>query len=376
MATAHLACLCSFSIFYLFPLFITDHHGDQIDIGIIMGACALSSVLCRPWISDMIDSIGRKRSYAIGWLMMTLLPLIYLFFTGDLRQFYLPLLAVRVLHGVGFAICITAAFTYMTDIIPKNRLNEGLGMFGVSGLIGSAIGPAIAELVINRAGFGTLFVVTAGISLIGLVVPLPLKETYSHVFRTAESSFFTVLRQRKILMIAIIALLFGFGLAAVNGFVAPLASERHITFISLYYIAYSAAAMLVRFVGGGFVDRIGEIRIIPYALFLIGAGLFLLIFMQGNWLLFFSGFMTGCGHGLLYPALNTLMVRGESHTVRGKITGAYTGSIDAGSFVGSVLLGYIGELAGFQALFLLSAVSVLSAIFIFRYDLVHNGSKN
>ncbi len=91
----------------------------------------------------------------------------------------------------------------------------------------------------------------------------------------------------------------------------------------------------------------------------------MLVFMKGSGMLFFSGFMTGCGHGLLYPALNAHAIRGEPRDVRGKITGAYTGSIDAGAFVGSVILGYVGELAGFQALFLAAGAVVLCAIFIF-----------
>jgi MFS family permease len=368
MAVANLACLSSFGTFFLFPLFITSHGGDQVDIGIVMGAFALASVLCRPWISDMIDKLGRKKSYTIGSLIMFLLPLTYLLFKGSLYNFYLSLLLVRVVHGVGFAICITAAFTYIADIVPKERLNEGLGMFGVSGLAGSAIGPVIAELVLRYVGFDALFLVASAIALVGFLSQLPLKETYVHVFRTTESSFFLVLQRRRVFMVAIIALLFGFGLAAVNGFVSPYASERRVEFISIYYISYSAAAILIRLAGSRFIDRMSENRVIPFALFLIGGGLLSLVFMKGSGLLFFSGFMTGCGHGLLYPALNTRAIRGEPQAVRGKITGAYTGSIDAGSFVGSVILGYIGEMAGFQALFLVAGIVLLFGIFIFRRD--------
>jgi predicted MFS family arabinose efflux permease len=98
----------------------------------------------------------------------------------------------------------------------------------------------------------------------------------------------------------------------------------------------------------------------------MGGGLLLLVFMKGSILLFLSGFLTGCGHGLLYPALNAYAIRGEPQNIRGKITGAYTGSIDAGTFAGSVLLGYIGESAGFQMLFVAASAAVLCAIFIFR----------
>ncbi len=368
LAFANLSCLSSFSSFFLFPLFITAHNGDQADIGIIMGAFSLSSVICRPWISDMIDKIGRKRSYAIGSLIMTLMPLAYLFFKGNLYNFYLPLILVRVVHGVGFAICITAAFTYMADIIPKERLNEGFGMFGVSGLLGSAIGPVMAEIVINRFGFDLLFIAAAAVSGLGFLAQTPLKETYVHVLRTTDSSFFLVLQKRRVFIIAAIALLFGIGLAAVNGFVSPYASDRRIDFISLYYIAYSSAAILTRVLAGSIVDRMGERKIIPYALALTGGGLLGLIFMKGSALLFLSGFITGCGHGVLYPALNTHAIRGEPQAVRGKITGAYTGSIDAGAFVGSILLGYVGELAGFQALFLAAGTAVLVGLFVFRRE--------
>ncbi len=368
LAIANLACLSSYGTFFLFPLFITAHGGDQVDIGIIMGAFALASVLCRPWISDMVDKFGRKKSYATGSMIMTLMPLAYLFFRGSLDSFYLPLIMVRVVHGIGFAICITAAFTYIADITPTESLNGGLGMFGISGLVGAALGPALAEIVIHVAGFGLLFIVAAALSCVGLIIQHPLKDTYVRVVKPAESSFFLVLQKRRVFIIAASALLFGFGLAAVNGFVSPYASERRISFISLYYIAYSFGAILTRLLGGTHVDRHGEDKIIPYALSLMGGGVLSLVFMKDSGMLFFSGFITGCGHGLLYPALNAYAIRGEPRDVRGKITGAYTGSIDAGAFVGSVILGYIGELAGFQALFLAAGAVVLCAIFIFRHE--------
>jgi MFS family permease len=313
----------------------------------------------------MIDRIGRKKSYAAGSVIMTLMPLAYLLFRGALDGFYLLLILVRVIHGVGFAICITAAFTYVADIIPHERLNGGLGIFGISGLTGSALGPVIAEIVIRNMGFDLLFVVASAMSCASLIIQYPLKETYVHVLKPAESSFFLILQRKRIFMIALVALLFGFGLAAVNGFVSPFASERRIGFISVYYIAYSAAAILTRVLGGNSIDRLGENKIIPYAIALTGGGLVLLVFMRGIGLLFISGLMSGCGHGWLYPALNASAIRGEPQAVRGKITGAYTGSIDAGAFIGSVILGYVGELVGFQALFLVAGVTVLCAIFVF-----------
>jgi MFS family permease len=376
MSFANFFTVSSFGTFFLFPLFIKDHGGSEADIGIVMGAFALSSVLCRPWISTLIDRIGRKRSYTIGCLIFSILPLTYLFFQGDLSNFYLSLLIVRVIHGVGLAFCFTSSFTYIADIVPKERLNEGIGMFGVTGLSGLAIGPFTAELIIRGFGFSALFLTATGLGVLGLLLHLPLKESFSQASQQPSPSFFSVLTRRKTLTVALLAILFGFGLSAAGGFVSPFAKEKEVAFISLYFICYSLAAVITRLLGGRLADRVGEERIIPYALVLTGAGLFMLIFLGGYWVLGLAGLMSGCGHGFLFPCLNTLAIRNEPIEIRGKINGVFTGGIDAGAFVGSVILGYIGEWAGFPTLFFAAGLVFLIGLGIYKIRIKGDRSVN
>ena len=373
MAFSSLFNMSSFGSFFLFPLFLTRHGGSKADIGVIMGAMALSPVLCRPWISEMVDKIGRKRSYTVGCLIMSVLPLAYLFFRGDLTGFYLPLLLVRLLHGVGLAICFTSVFTYIVDIVPQGRLNEGVGMFGVSGLTGMAMGPFIAEIIIRKFGFSHFFLAASAMAALGLMFQLPLPETYVHASHEPSQPFFSLLRRRKILTVAVLALLFGFGLAGSGGFVAPFAKERQVLFVSLYYIAYSGAAVATRLFGGRLADRTGEERIIPGALLLAGGGLLILLFLGGPLVLILSGLFFGCGHGFLFPCLNTLAVRNEPTEIRGKITGVFTGSIDAGVFAGSIILGFIGEWAGFRALFLVAGLCFVAGLGFYKLQTRENG---
>ncbi len=366
MFFANLLTVSSFSAFFLFPLFITEHGGSKGDIGVIMGIFALASTLCRPWISEMIDRLGRKRSYMGGCLLMMVMPLGYLGFQGELTGFYLPLLAVRVGHGIGLAICFTAVFTYIGDIIPADRLNEGIGMFGVSGLTGLALGPVFAEAVLGRFGFEGFFLGSAGLAATGLLLLLPLPESGTRTRRSDGPGFFALLGRRKHLVVALLALLFGFALAANENFVAPLVRQRELTLISLYYLAYSVAAVLIRFVGGRLADRVGENRILPYALSVTASGLFLLCLARSNLSLVAAGLLAGSGHGLLFPVLNTLAIRGEPSEIRGKVTGIFTGGIDAGAFIGSVMLGYVGEWFGFGVLFAVAGGTLLSGLLIRR----------
>lgn len=359
---ANLCTLSSFGSFFLFPLFVTGRGGTEADIGVVMGAFALASVLCRPWISEMIDRIGRKRSCTIGSILMSILPVTFLFFRGDLNSFYLPLILARLLHGVGFALYFTGVFTYVADIVPQRRLNEGLGMFGITGLAGLAIGPVLAEITINTFGFSVFFLSAAGMAAIGLWLHLFLPESYLPPCGGRSPSFFSLLFRRKILIVAMLAVIFGFGRAASTTFVAPFALMQQLTFISFYYLAYSFAAVATRLLGGKLADKIGEERIIPYGLVLLGLGLLLVIFLGGTMVLVISGLLAGCGHGFLYPCLNALAVRDEPDNVRGKITGIFTGGFDAGTFVGCIILGYIGEWAGFRILFLVAGLVPIAGL--------------
>jgi len=365
---ANLSLVASFASFFLFPLFITANGGSQQDIGIIMGIFALASALCRPWISEMIDRLGRKHSYSLGCTIMTLMPLLHLLLNGPLENYYLPLLLLRIIHGIGLAICFTAVFTFIVDLIPEGRLNEGIGMFGTSGLIGLAIGPAVAEPIMEIYGFDAFFLCATVMAAFALLLHLPVKDRHQQqaMSETSSPSFFAVLKQRKQLISGALAMLFGFGLAATGNFIAPLAEQRALEHISFYYLAYSCAAVGVRFYAGRLADRIGENQIVPWGLILAASGLLLVPLVTGHLLLIVVGFIFGVGHGLLFPALNAMAVRDEPYNIRGKVTGIFTGGIDAGAFFGAVVLGIIGELSGYTSLFIFAGLIVSSGLLVFR----------
>ena len=367
MALANLCHTASFSAFFLLPLYILDHGGKQGDIGVIMGVFALASAVCRPWVAEMIDRIGRKRSYTLGSIFMVVSPLLYLGLDDPLGSAYPLFLLLRVLHGVGLAICFTAVFTFMADILPQDRLNEGIGMFGISGLLGVAIGPVLAETTLQHFGFGGLFLTAGGLAAVALLAHQPLQESCQECGTRSQASFFGLLKREKFIVVGLLSLFFGFGLAATGGFVAPLAEERGLGIISVYFFCYSGGAIAVRFAGGRLADHLGENRILPYGIGLYMAGLFLLPMTYHQLLLCASGILSGIGHGLLFPQLNTMAVRHEPAAVRGKATGIFTGGIDTGIFAGSFILGYIGDWFGLNVLFVCAGLSMAIALALFRF---------
>ncbi len=367
MALANLCHTASFSAFFLLPLYILDHGGRQDDIGIIMGIFALASALCRPWISSMIDRIGRKRSYTLGSILMVVAPFLYLAVDDPLAAGYPLFLLLRVIHGVGLAICFTAVFTFMADILPQDRLNEGIGMFGISGLLGIAIGPVLAETVLRHFDYTGLFMVAGGLAAVALVAHQPLRESGPQQAASRRTTFFSLFKREKFIVVGLLAFLFGIGLAGTGNFVAPLAEDRGLGFVSIYFFCYSGGAIAIRFIGGRLADDLGERTLLPYTILLYMAGIFILPVTHNQLLLCVAGLLSGIGHGLLFPLLNTMAVRDEPGEIRGKATGIFTGGIDTGLFAGSLVLGYIGDWFGLNVLFVCAGISMAAAFIVFRF---------
>ncbi len=366
MWIANFCFLTSQSCFFLFPLFIIDHNGNQADIGILMAALPLSSILLRPWISEMIDQVGRRLSYIIGSAIMGILPFVYMLFQGSIDDIYLPLFIIRLIHGIGVALGFTASITYIADITPPQRLNQGLGIFGVAALVGLAAGPTIAEPVIQALGFDAFFMTAAGFGLVSMLLTFFVAESLVSTTRHAESiSFFTVLKRKKVLWGAVLSIFMGIGGGVQGAFVSPYGRYLGLTGVSFYFIAYSIAAVLVRVFGSKLTDRHGEEKIIPWAFIIMGTGFLILVGVTNIWMLTLAGFVTGVGHGFLFPCLNTLMIRGEMVEIRGKISGAFSGGMDSGMFLGTFTMGFVGEWLGYRLIFILTFIALILAPILF-----------
>jgi dipeptide/tripeptide permease len=65
-----------------------------------------------------------------------------------------------------------------------------------------------------------------------------------------------------------------------------------------------------------------------------------------------------------------MAIRNQPVEIRGKVTGIFTGSIDAGAFSGSILLGYVGKLAGFPTLFFTAGCALLLGFGVFKLQMM------
>lgn len=364
LLTAILLFTTGYGVFYLFPLFVLDLGGDTSDIGILMGVAFLSGVFGRPWISTFVDRIGRKASLVAGSLLMIIVSVTHIFFNGPIDQVYPVLILLRVIFGVSFALGMVAGLTMAADLSPASRLTQGLGFFLITPFLGIAIGPVVAESMVHRWGFNAMFLTALAIFGAALVALMPLRDHFVRSGGMTGGNFFKVLQMPLVWRMSIICLFFGVGFAAHGSFVAPFAETSALP-VSAYFVAYSVAAVLARIFGGNIAGRFNEIWVIPAALMIAGLGFICLMGVSTTPGLAGTGFVAGLGHGLLFPSLFGLTMRPLPAANRGKVTGILTGGFDLGMFIGSLIMGQMGELFGFSIIFATAAVTIFLGLGVF-----------
>ena len=143
-----------------FPFFIERLGYSDTVSGACATAFSLVAVLARPFVGWLLDTGRRRVLLGVGLIGMALMPMGYLLIYTALASLALAIL-LRMVHGLSLACANTSTSTMATDILPRSRFSEGMGMFGMATALATACAPAIGEALMKR-GFGALFGVAAG----------------------------------------------------------------------------------------------------------------------------------------------------------------------------------------------------------------------
>ncbi len=118
------------------PLYAIHLGGNNSISGLLFGLFMAAAILFRPLFGTLIDDKSRRMVLIVGCIISTVISLSYVFaFSIGI------LLLVRSLHGIGFSATTNASGTIVSDIVPRSRLAEGVGYFGLSITLATAVGP-------------------------------------------------------------------------------------------------------------------------------------------------------------------------------------------------------------------------------------------
>ena len=184
----------NFSLFFAFyvltpllPLYLSEHFGATKDvIGLVLSGYTITALLFRPFSGYVVDSFPRKTVLMIAFGGFAI------FFAGYLAASTLLLFTiVRTLHGGPFGMLTVSNSTVAIDVLPSSRRTEGIGYYGLSNNIASAIAPTVAMyLYVLFHNFELLFWLALIVACAGWLVDSTVKIERKEKSETvAHSSF-------------------------------------------------------------------------------------------------------------------------------------------------------------------------------------------
>lgn len=352
--------------FVLLPLYIHRLGGTEMDIGLVQGLYSGAGIVCQPVVGLYVDRLGRRLFMLLGAALLTGASAVFVVAAS------IPLFAVlRAVHGMAFSAFFVANYIHVVDLVPPERRGWALGIYGVSGLMSTALAPLLVELVIRHLGFHWAFLFSALLAAGALAIVLRSRDARPPSPGAGPGR--EVLRQmrREIRRLHnALGFFFGLGTGTVFTFLPTFAELLGVRGLGLFYTAYAGAAMGVRLAGGTLIDTRGRKAVIVPSMFVQASGTGILAALAVSVgphspvpvlpFLFLAGLLAGSAHGFLYPALSALLMDVTPEPRRGSAVGIFSSIFLVGSALGAMAFGSVAHGLGYAAMW--SALAVLLVV--------------
>jgi MFS family permease len=340
------------SLFFIYPLFLKQFQPTQTRIGLIMGVHSFMAIFVRPFFGRLIDVRPRKEISLVGLgVLLAAVPLFHL-----VRDAGALPIALRALTGLGWGISMTATIAICSDLAPVEKLAHSMGIIGVAGLIASAVGPVLAEEVVQRFGFhglfwaSTLFLAAA----IGCVLATRESAPPACPENRPAREIWRKFSLFSLVLIGSLPVFHGAVRSAVVYFIAVFARSIAVERIGPFFVMFSGAAILTRLFIGDVSDRYGRKQVIFPAALIISLNCLLLALVRGSGMFLLAGFVGGLGQGLIFPALSTYVIDVLGRENKGLALSLYLSLFDVGMGVGSPFFGWVSDVGGYRNMYLVA----------------------
>jgi MFS family permease len=347
-----LASFIQFALAFVFfilvptlPIYLSKLGSNEVEIGVLIGILAASSLVLRPFVGRALLKIPEKNLLITGALLYAFTSAGYIFAPP-----FWPFLIVRVFHGVGLAFSFTALFTLIANISPETHRGQSLSYFFLTYNLSSALAPPLGMFLINRFSFTLLFLVCLGLSLCSLftISQLGKREIAPLEDSSTEEGLYL---SRKAIAPSIINFFFFFILGALYAFF-PLYSINHgVANPGVFFSTIAVMLILGRVLGGRVLDLYSRERIILPCLIIFIISMVILAFSRTQLMFILVAVIWGIGHAFFFPAL-VAYVLDHVRSSRGPAMATFTAISDSGTCLGPVTTGIILRATNYPIMFL------------------------
>lgn len=319
------------------PSYLSGLGGAKY-IGLIIALFTLTAGISRPFSGKLTDTIGRKPVMIIGAMVCLVCGGFYPILTT-----VFGFLLLRLLHGFSTGFTPTAASTFVSDVVPPERLGEAMGIQGIAFSTGLALGPALGSLIKLHFSYSVLFYSSSLMALLALLLIANLKETLPNRqrFRWAHLK---ISRHDIIALEAlpagIITFLSYIGFGVVLTLIPDWTESVGFTNKGVFFIVFTVSSLLIRFVAGRLSDRFGRTIVIVVGLILLVVSLILIGALATPSGLLIGAGVYGLAMGIVSPAVNAWTIDLSKPGQKGKAMATMYIALEAGIGLGALASGW------------------------------------
>jgi MFS family permease len=344
------------SLYFLLPtlpLFALTLGGTNMEVGLIIGVLALTSLATRPLLGIWMDRAGRRGFLVAGAGIYVVASLGYW-----TVQSVAGLLLWRVVHGIGLATFSTAAASLAGDLAPPGRRGETMGVFGLAQAAALAVGPEIGRRVLAAAGYPGLFVAAAGSALAALACALAIPaRTLPHAGRIPRDAVGSGPLWSGASVPAAVQFAASIAYGTIISFIAVVARERGLDVVGTFFALLALSSLGVRLAAGKAYDAWGPAKTLAPLLVALAGGISILAVARDPLLFLLAAVPTGIGIGGIHTTLISAVVDRSAPESRARSVATFAACWELGVGGGTIVMGQLADRAGFPGMFL--AVGVL-----------------
>lgn len=358
------------------PLFFLHLGGSHALAGLSMTFFTLAALLTRPLIGITLDTYGRKPILLWGVVVYTITTMLYGFVA-----FIPALIFLRIMHGISFSASSTATSTMATDILPENKMTQGISYFGLFGTLAVAIAPSATLYLLEVSDYTVLYYLTGVVSLIALLISVRIetenrdrKEVAAYTPRPPSkqhspdaAGHWNKLVEPRAIPPSVVVLFVSLATSTVMVFLPSFAIGKGINHIGVVFAVQAAALALSRFIVGPWTVKMGPRFVMSVNLLALGIALAGISFASTLWELVICAVLFGFANGCLIPQLNAMAVTNTDQANRGKANATFYIALDFGIGAGAAGWGLLSDFLEMRWIFLLASFIMIFALSAFFY---------
>jgi MFS family permease len=301
---ANSSTMVAVSLLYRYGDFVSFLRGNEVDLGWIVAAGMVGSLLMRLAQGSGIDAYGPRRIWlwssalfvvsCAGHLLVTKVdgPLIYI---------------LRVLYQTSVSGFFGASITFISGRAPIARMAEVVGTLGTSGFIGMMIGTQLGDRLLNYTKLDSghiqrFFIVVTAIGVAGFVFSWLATRSSSVRGKRRQPPILLVVRRYHPGAVLWAGAAAGFGLGLPTIFLTRYVAELEIPKLAVFFWVYAPTAFTTRVLIRRLPQRWGVQPMLSWGMVSLGIGILTFVWVKAEWQFIFPAVLIGIAHAFVFPA--------------------------------------------------------------------------